>query len=152
MPLLLLVACAKDPPPRVDPPTPTTPVAAAPTHAPLQLGEPIPAQAVALRLDDIASHAADYKGKTIETAGVVTAVCQEMGCWMEIKDEKSAAHIRMHGHSFFVPKTAAGHHARVQATLVAADDKTECDDEGGDAGKPTTTAKLELDATGIELD
>jgi len=145
LPLVLLAACAKDPPPGVDPPAPATPV-----HAPLQLGEPISAQTVALKLDDIATRPADYRGKTIATSGVVTAVCQEMGCWMEIKDDKSAAHIRMHGHSFFVPKTASGHHARVLATLVDADDKTECDEEGGDAGH--ATAKVELDATGIELD
>jgi hypothetical protein len=140
-----LSGCAKDPPRPLDPPPPTTPA-----HAPLQLGEPISPGTTALSLSDLAARAADYRGKTIATTGVVTAVCQEMGCWMEIKDDKGAAHIRMHGHSFFVPKTASGHHARVQATLVAADDKTECDEEGGDAGKALT--KVELDATGIELD
>jgi hypothetical protein len=144
--LVALTACAKDPPPPIEPPARTTPVA--PSLAPLQLGEPISASTTSL--SEIATHVADFRGKTIATTGVVTAVCQEMGCWMEIKDDKSAAHIRMHGHSFFVPKTASGHHARVQATLVDADDKTECDEEGGDAGH--AMAKVELDATGIELD
>ena len=67
-----------------------------------------------------------------------------------MKDEHGFAHIRMHGHSFFVPKTASGHHARVQATIVRADDETECDEKSGDAGKAMT--RVELDATGIELD
>ena len=149
LPIVLLAACAKDPPPRpLDPPPPA--VAAAAAHAPLQLGEPISPSAASLSLSDLATRAGDFRGKTIETSGVVTAVCQEMGCWMEIKDDRGSAHIRMHGHSFFVPKTASGHHARVQATIVAADDKTECDQEGSDAGKALT--KVELDATGIELD
>ena len=84
--------------------------------------------------------------------GIVTAVCQEMGCWMEIKDDLGQAHIRMHGHSFFVPKSASGHHARVQATLVPTkDSETECTEE---ATKQMghAVAKLELDATGVELD
>jgi hypothetical protein len=83
---------------------------------------------------------------------VVTAVCQEMGCWMEIKDDSGQAHIRMHGHSFFVPKTAPGHHARVQATLVPTkESETECTEE---AAKQMghAVAKVELDATGVELD
>ena len=57
--------------------------------------------------------------------------------------------MRMHGHSFFVPKTASGHVARVEATIVSAQGELECDDtpKAGHA-----LAKVELDATGIELD
>ena len=50
--------------------------------------------------------------------GKVTAVCQNRGCWMEIGDETKRAHIKMAGHSFFVPKTAFGHHAIVQGQLT----------------------------------
>ena len=39
------------------------------------------------------------------------------------------AHVRMHGHNFFVPKTASGHVARVQATLVKGSDE-ECAEKG----------------------
>lgn len=143
-PLVFSLGCAKSPSPTVD-----APVITAPASAPLLLGA-LSAPASSVTLSDLASHAADYRGKTISTDGVVTAVCQEMGCWMEMKDEHGFAHIRMHGHSFFVPKTASGHHARVQATIVRADDETECDEKSGDAGKAMT--RVELDATGIELD
>lgn len=132
--------------------TTTSPAAPIPptTPAALHLGEPISAPAIALT--DLATHAGDYKGKTFTTSGVVTAVCQEMGCWMEIKDASGAAHIRMHGHSFFVPKTASGHHARVQAMLVPTKGGEEdCTGEAAQQmGHPV--AKLELDATGVELD
>ena len=120
------------------------------TQASLHLGEPISAPDV--KLSDVAAHLADYNGKAFATTGVVTAVCQEMGCWMEIKDESGQAHIRMHGHSFYVPKTASGHRAHVQATLVPTkESETDCTDEAAkQMGHPV--AKVELDATGVELD
>ena len=151
--LLLASACSKTPAPEAAP-EPAAPVAASaapiPTGA-LHLGEPISAEAVALTA--IAAHPADYKGKTIATTGEVTAVCQEMGCWMELKDDQGLAHVRMHGHKFFVPKTAPGHHARIQATVLGAKDAEgqECDDEAAQQ-MGHAVAKIELDATGVELD
>ncbi|HEX3770686.1 MAG TPA: DUF4920 domain-containing protein [Polyangiaceae bacterium] len=109
----------------------------------LALGERITSPLVALA--DIAKNPAAYEGKTVATSGKVTAVCQEMGCWMQLEDASGQAHVRMHGHTFFVPKTSPGHLARVQATLVKpAGGATDCEE-----GK---AAKLELDATGVEID
>ena len=116
----------------------------------LALGERITSPIVPLA--DIAKDPARFKDRVFATSGKITAVCQEMGCWMEIKDDSGQAHIRMHGHSFYVPKTAPGHHARVQATLVPAKDQdTECTEEAKkQMGHPV--AKVELDATGVEID
>jgi hypothetical protein len=124
------------------------PVITAPASAPLLLGA-LSAPASSVTLSDLASHAADYRGKTISTDGVVTAVCQEMGCWMEIKDASNGAHLRMHGHSFFVPKTANGRQAKVEATLVPSGAPKACAD---DECAPPNVALLQLDATGVELD
>jgi hypothetical protein len=154
--IVVLSGCSNDRPtagnavatPQVAAATSTAP-SPSPTPAPLRLGEPISAGTIALT--DVAAHPASFQGKTIATSGTVTAVCQEMGCWMEIRDDRGQAHIRMHGHSFFVPKTASGHHARVQATVVDSKNATECEDDArADAGAALT--KVELDATGVELD
>jgi hypothetical protein len=123
---------------------------AAPSALPkstLAIGAPISAPSVALA--DIAKTPGAYANKTVTTSGKVTSVCQEMGCWMEIADATGQAHIRMHGHSFFVPKTAAGHLARVQATVLSTPDES-CTDSPPPAGG--AVAKVQLDATGIELD
>jgi hypothetical protein len=73
-----------------------------------------------------------------------------MGCWMEIADAPGEAHVKMHGHSFFVPKTASGRKARVQATVEPTDPSDECSQEAEkQTGKPV--AKVQLDATGVEL-
>ena len=118
-----------------------------------KVGAPIAADAPVVALADVVKNPAAYKGKSFVTTGTVTAVCQEMGCWMEIKDDTSEAHIKMAGESFSVPKTSAGHKARVLGTLVdvAAGSDEECAQE---AAKQTgkQVAKLQLEATGVELD
>jgi hypothetical protein len=145
----------------------------------LRLGSAIEAASSAVALADVAKSPDAYVGKTFTTTGTVSAVCQHMGCWMEIKDDASAAHIKMAGHAFFVPKTASGRKARVLATLVKADaPQAACESEGhegmaaaggGAGGKGTgkgnakgckaeaesqlgrPLAKLELVAQGVEL-
>ncbi|MFO0678381.1 MAG: DUF4920 domain-containing protein [Polyangiaceae bacterium] len=99
----------------------------------------------AATLSDIAAHPASYKGKSIVTSGTVAAVCQEQGCWMEIKDGTGDANVRMHGHSFFVPRTSAGKKARIQGTVMLVKDGKECEEMAA------TGASLQFDATGIEL-
>jgi|HubBroStandDraft_5_1064220.scaffolds.fasta_scaffold528138_2 Domain of unknown function (DUF4920) len=146
LPLVALVGCAQE----AAKPTAPTAVPPAPKPAAVVLGEPISAASVALT--DIAKNPRSYEGRALATSGVVTAVCQNMGCWMEIEDEASNAHIRMHGHSFFIPKSASGRHARVQATLIPKEDAKECDESPSHADPSKTLARVELDATGVELD
>ncbi len=125
---------------------PASAPSAAPAKSTLAIGAPISAPAVALA--DIAKSPAKYANQTVSTSGKVTAVCQERGCWMEISDASGLAHVRMHGHSFFVPKTSSGHNARVQATVLTAPGES-CEESPAPSG---ATAKIELDATGVELD
>jgi hypothetical protein len=90
-----------------------------------------------------------YEKTTVKTEGQVTAVCQAAGCWMEISDPVGQAHIRMGGHSFFVPKSASGRRARVEGTVLPKPDNGECEQEALEA--TGRTVKVELDATGVEL-
>lgn len=117
-----------------------------------KVGEPIAAGAPVVALADVMKNPEAYKGKSFVTTGTVTAVCQEMGCWMEIKDDASEAHIKMAGEKFFVPKTSAGHKARVQGTLAdVGGGDAECAQEAAkETGKQV--AKIQLEATGVELD
>jgi hypothetical protein len=116
------------------------------------MGAPIAATAPVVALAAVVKDPAAYKGKAFVTTGTVTAVCQSMGCWMEIKDDATEAHIKMAGEKFFVPKTSAGHKARVQGTIVdVAGGDVECAQEAAEqTGKQV--AKIQLEATGVELD
>ncbi len=125
----------------------------APSAAPKStLGQAIASGAADVSLASIAQDPRAFVGKTITTTGTVTAVCQHRGCWMEIKDEATQAHVSIAGHAFSVPRGASGRKARVQGTLTSApDDESECNEEAAkQMGKPV--AKLQLDATGVELD
>ncbi len=132
-------------------------VAAAPgpataTASQQHLGAPIEANAPVVALADVVKDPAKFKGKPFVTSGTVTAVCQEMGCWMEIKDDSGVAHVKMAGEKFYMPKTSTGHKVRVAGTLVdVAGGDEECAKEAADqTGKQV--AKLQLEATGVELD
>jgi hypothetical protein len=136
---ILVVACNTGPKPDPTPapaPTPTPTQTAAPTakatanEGSLRLGTPIEASAQKVALADVAKSPTTYVGKTFATTGTVTAVCQHMGCWMEIKDDASEAHIKMAGHSFFVPKTASGRKAKILAKLEKAENAGSCEGEG----------------------
>lgn len=181
--LLGLVACNTGPKPEPTPaPTPAPAPAPAPTptttanEGSLRLGAPIEASAQKVALGEVAKSPTNFVGKTFATTGTVTAVCQHMGCWMEIKDDASEAHIKMAGHSFFVPKTASGRKAKILAKLEKAENAGSCEGEGhgkegmaangaGDKDHPKgkgcraeaeaqmghPLAKLELVAEGVEL-
>jgi hypothetical protein len=144
------VAAAQPPP--AAPAAVPSPVAAAPAETapstPVKLGAPMH-ETKLVSLSSIAQKPAQYAKTIVKTEGQVTAVCQAMGCWMEISDKQANAHIRMSGHGFFVPKSAAGRRAVVEGTVLARPDQGECEHEAEQAtGK---TVKVELDATGIEL-
>ncbi len=141
--LLLLLAACKGGEAEATPANPA-PSAPAAQPAPKVFGQPI-ATTPTTSLVDIAKAPASFKGKVVATEGTVTRVCQERGCWMAIKDDSGTATVRMHGHSFFVPTTSSGKHARVQGTVVLMKDGHECDE------MEALDAKLELDATGVEL-
>jgi Rieske Fe-S protein len=158
---LALLACNTGAPKEMTPEpasTTTTTTSEAKPAATLKLGAALDDKAQKVALAEVAKNPDAYVGKTFATTGTVTAVCQHMGCWMEIKDDAGEAHIRMAGHSFFVPKTASGKKARVMATLVkgnepmCAEDGTKkgCRAEAEQAlGRPL--AKLELVAQGVEI-
>ena len=114
-----------------------------------RLGEPVTVTATT-PLAELFAAPARFANHTIRTEGTVSAVCQARGCWMQIADASRTVHIRMHGHSFFIPRTASGHHAVVQGTVIDPNPAGHCEQEAAEAtGQPV--ARLELDATGVEL-
>jgi hypothetical protein len=103
-------------------------------------------------LATITAAPADYANKTIRTTGLVTAVCKSAGCWMEIGDETSKAHIKMAGHKFLVPRTSNGHRAIVQGVVSATEAENSCGAKDNCGGpEHGANAKLEIVATGVEF-
>lgn len=45
--------------------------------------------AAATPIETLLAHPKEYLGKTVRVDGVITAVCEMAGCWMEMRDEKA---------------------------------------------------------------
>jgi hypothetical protein len=161
------VAATADPAPA--PPPPAAPATQGARTSALHLGAPIEDSAPTVALADLAKDPRAWAGKSFATEGTVTAVCQHMGCWMELRGDGDApgasgqAHVKMAGHHFFVPRTAAGHKARVLATIEADEASSgSCSAEGSGGEEPGSCQSkaeaqlghpmsLELVADGVEL-
>lgn len=69
---------------------------------PLTVKEPMP-------LATLIAHADDYSGKTVQVQGKITAVCQMMGCWMELtNDSGQRIRIKVEDGVIVFPKDSAG--------------------------------------------
>lgn len=90
-----------------------------------------------------------FATRTVRTEGVVSAVCKAQGCWMELADDAGQAHIKMAGHSFFVPRDSQGHRAVVQGKIVNLPKDDECAEEARE--QTGQVAKVEIEATGVEF-
>lgn len=102
-------------------------------------------------LSAILATPARFSGQTVRLEGTVAAVCQSAGCWMQLNDTEQRVHIKMHGHSFFIPRNASGRRAVVQGTVISGNPNGHCEQEAAEqTGQPV--ARLEIDATGVELD
>ncbi len=119
--------------------------------SPNRFGEPITA-ATETTLASIASDPAKYANTEVKTSGVVKAVCKKAGCWMEIGDDTSQAHIKMAGHKFLVPRTSDGRKAVVQGTVKEGAPQNECGSKDQCGGEENgAVAKVEIIATGVEF-
>ncbi len=112
-------------------------------------GEALAPDATRVTLGALQQHADEHRTQTLRVEGQIVAVCQHMGCWMELRDEATQAHVVMHGHSFFLPRDVNGKRAALVGTLVAARPAAECN-QGG-CGQTGERSPIELDAIGIDV-
>jgi hypothetical protein len=133
---------------------PVAEASAARAKAPLaekKFGAPI-TETTETALGDIVKSPASFADKPVRTSGVVQAVCQAAGCWMEIGDGSERTHVKMAGHAFVVPKHASGHRAVVQGNVKGGEAANECAHKDGCGGaEKGALAKLEIVATGVEF-
>ena len=115
-------------------------------------GAPLDAKAPEVTLAEVLSAPSKYADKTVRLSGKITAVCQGMGCWLQLADgsgEPGAAHVKLRGHSFFVPKDAAGQNATVEGRVLPVPDEGHCEEEAKE--QTGVVAKVELEASGVEI-
>lgn len=113
-------------------------------------GAPLVGDAPPLALASLLDDPERYAGQVVRTEGEISAVCQRMGCWMELRDERQrAVRVPMAGHAFFLPRDVAGRRALVEGPLrvrpLGAAEREHLESEGAAA----TDVALELNATSV---
>jgi len=110
-----------------------------------------PSEREQIELNTILGAPADYDGQTVKTVGEISAVCQRMGCWMELRADAEGPGIRvpMANHSFFLPRDLAGARATIEGTVhvAALDESTRehLESEGAEAAD----SELSIEATSV---
>lgn len=156
--LFASAACSKS--------TPTVGPAAAPSASATPksettnaFGAPISDKTPFIELDDLLKDPKGFDGRRIRTRGEVVAVCQNAGCWADLRPVGESdnvtvpTHVTMHQHAFFLPKNAKSKVAEIEGIVsVRTLTQDECDhynSEGASlvAGEPV----LGVDATGVVL-
>jgi hypothetical protein len=81
----------------------------------------------ATAIADLATKPDQFVGKKVRIDGVVEAVCENMGCWMQIKDEKSdkTVRIKVDDGVIVFPVTAKGKKASAEGVFEKVDTKAE---------------------------
>jgi hypothetical protein len=76
--------------------------------ADLKLGKPLAAEGP-IALSTLLAHSENYVGKTVQVKGKITAVCQEMGCWLDlVNDAGQKIRIKVNDGEIEFPKDSAG--------------------------------------------
>src|SRR6476660_144127 len=89
--------------------------------ADLKVGKPLTLKQP-ITVGDLMSKPDTYAGKTVQVKGKVTAVCEAMGCWVELVNE-DGKHVKIDGHnaSMELPKDCVGKTAVAEGTFVRTD-------------------------------
>lgn len=100
-----------------------------------------------VKVADLLAKPDDYVGKTVRVDGTVRAVCQSMGCWIQIADSEQSDGIQFkvdHGGGIVFPKDAKGKRASAEGAFerIGPGDAREAEHAQEAAGaKDATTPK-----------
>lgn len=141
LPLLVLAACA--------------------THASIppgqRLGEPIEARAI-LPLATVQANPEQHFNQTLLVEAKVVAVCQSMGCWMQVEDGGHKSLVRWEsgcGGKYAFPKDAIGERILIQGSFypkeIKAQDVEHLQEEAGKNKVEVAERGYEFNASAVVL-
>ncbi|HVR40582.1 MAG TPA: DUF4920 domain-containing protein [Thermoanaerobaculia bacterium] len=122
-------------------------------------GAPIAKDAKPVALTQVLEKPDDYAKKTIVVEGVITSVCENMGCWMQLAPaaDKDGMHVTFKDYGFFVPTNSKGMKVRAEGTVeLKTLSKEEADHLEGEGAKVNrdkdgTAKEVSFVAAGVEL-
>lgn len=91
-------------------------------------------------------------GARVCLEGSVANVCQNKGCWLELKQAGQSVHVTFEGYSFFVPKDSKGLAVRLEGKVsVQAPDPEHVEHMRKEGAGESAAAKVSVVASGVEL-
>jgi hypothetical protein len=106
-------------------------------------GDRIGQGAEATPLADVLKKPDDFLGKVVRIEALITAVCQNKGCWMNLGSQQPPMVVKFKDYGFFVPKDASGRVAIVEGTMTMTQETVEQTRHYlEDAGKHAEAAKV----------
>ena len=75
----------------------------------------------AVAIDALLENPNEYVGRKVRVDGVITAVCQKRGCWMQVTDPDSGSGVRIKVEDGVIvfPYTSMGHEAQAEGVFEA---------------------------------
>lgn len=104
-------------------------------------------------LSELTSAPERFDGQVIKTEGEITAVCQRMGCWMEMRSEEGAPTVRvpLAGHDYFLPRDVSGRHATIEGQVAIRPLSDAEREHLASEGAQAVATALQVSATGVVL-
>jgi hypothetical protein len=120
--------------------------------AELKLGKPLTLKEP-VAISTLLAHPGDYAGKTVLVKGRISAVCQMMGCWMDVSDpDGKKIHIDVGHGSIQLPKDSVGKTALAEGPFTKLDLTREqaierAREEAADSGRKFDPSKVKSGTT-----
>jgi hypothetical protein len=90
-------------------------------------------------------------GKQLRLEGTIERVCQNKGCWLELKQGDKGVHVTFEAYSFFVPKDSMGKRCVVEGRVVVRDPMPEEVEHKKSEGAAAAAERVSFEATGVEI-
>lgn len=122
-------------------------------------GASISKDAKVVPLSDVLAQPEQYSKNAVVTEGVVQAVCERKGCWMQLTAgaEKPGVRVTFKDYAFFVPTDSKGLEARVEGQVqlktLSKKEADHLEEEGAKLTRKADGSAVETSfvASGVEL-
>ncbi len=96
--------------------------------------------------------ASPQNGERVRLEGRISKVCQQKGCWLELKEGERSVLVTFEGYSFFIPKASAGQEVVLEGRVkLKPRSREEIQHLQAEGGGPAAAARVEVVARGLEI-
>lgn len=114
-------------------------------------GQALNASLAVTPLATVLANPGNFAGQTIRTEGEVAAVCQRMGCWMELRADGGTVRVPIAGHAFNLPRDITGKHASIEGTVNVTELSEAQRAHLASEGAQALGSSVSIAATGVQL-